>query len=85
MKKISQREAHRLRKKVATLVGQEEARRRVWGEEWFGGVNIATVTYDPAHAVLVAIQTARRLRHAVVVIGDDSGTLRFMALPLAKQ
>lgn len=82
---ISQREARRLRKRVTELERRELDRRRVWGQEWFGGVNIATIKYEDAdHKIPVSIRTARRLGHAVVVVGDDSGQLRFVALPHPK-
>lgn len=85
MKRISQREARRLRKRVAELEGHEEHRRRAWGQEWFGGVNIVSATYPNSYdQVPTAIRTARKLGHAVIVLGDDSGNLRFMALPLPK-
>lgn len=84
-KQISQREARRLRKRVAELEGQEERRRRTWGQEWFGGVHIVTVNYEDANGhTPTAVRTARKLGHAVIVLGDDTGTLRLMALPLAK-
>ena len=82
MAKISQREARRLQKRVSELMQQEADRRRAWAQEWFGGVNIATIKYDdPYHSVPVSVRTARKLGHAVVVVGDDGGNLRLMALP----
>jgi hypothetical protein len=82
LKRISQREARQLRKRVAALEVAEERRRRVWSQEWTGGVNIATAVEDVATAT--AVRTARKLGHAVVVLGDDGNTVRFMALPHPK-
>lgn len=79
--RISQREARRLRKRVAELEQQERARRNAWSGDWFCGVNIATVTPDPV--TLSALKTARLLKHAVVCITDMSDHVRFQALPLA--
>lgn len=85
MKRISQREARRLRKRVAELEDLENQRRRTWIQEWPGGVNIISATYaNGTEQVPVAIRTARKLGHAVVVLGDDTGNLRFVALPLAE-
>ncbi len=78
---ISQREAHRLRRRVHELELAELSRRKAWCQEWFGGTEIARETWDKNHEAPVAIRTARKLRHAVVAIGDDSGVVRFVALP----
>jgi len=84
MKKISQREAHRLWKRLAAYEQAEQIMRRSWSQEYFGGVNIATVAYLASDVVPVAVRTARKLGHAVVVVGDDGGNIRFMALPFPK-
>lgn len=79
MSKISQREARRLRKRVKELEEAEAKRQRRYAQDWPGGVNVATA--DLPTDAAVAIRTARRLRHAVVAIADDSGnSVRFMAL-----
>lgn len=85
MGRISQREARRLRKRVAALEDILSQQRRVWGQEWFGGVEIAQTTWAPTDAIPVAVKTARKLGHAVVVKGDDSGRVQFMALPLKEE
>ena len=82
--KISQREARRLRKRVVALVEAEQHRRRVWSQEWLRGAEIARVTWEPMEAIPVAVRTARQLAHAVVVVGDDTGLIRFVALPHPK-
>lgn len=78
---ISQREARRLRKQVAQLQTEIKNQRRTYGQE-FRGVNIATMTYsDRDHFFPAVVRTARRLGHVVVIVGDESGELRLMALP----
>ena len=80
--KISQREARRLSKRVNELETILERQRKTWSQDWFGGVEIARITYDDKwHAIPTSVRTARKLNHAVVVVGDDGGLLRFVALP----
>ena len=81
---ISQREARRLRKRVAELERAEEKRRAAWSQEYVGGTEIARDTWTADHVVPVAIRVARKLKHAVVCVGDDGNMVRFIALPLAK-
>jgi hypothetical protein len=81
MANISQREARRLRRRVEELESRERARRATWGQEWFGGVVVASCKWEPSDVVPVAIRTARLLTHAVVVKADDAGNVRFVALP----
>jgi hypothetical protein len=78
--RISQREAHRLRKRLADFEADERARLARWASTYPGGVQIAEVVYDQASSVPVAIRTARALRHAVIVL-ENGGTLRYLALP----
>jgi hypothetical protein len=59
---------------------QEETRRNAWSQEWPDGTDIGGPTgIDPV--AISAIRTARKLKHAVVVIEHDS-KLHFLALPL---
>ena len=81
-KRISQREAHSLRKRVEILERAIERQRASYSQEWFGGVNITSAELHQVDAA--AIRTARRLSHAVVVIGDESNTVKFMALPQSR-
>ena len=80
---ISQREARRLRKRVAALEAAENARRNLWVQEWPRGVEIVRAQFASDGQVTTAIRTARALRHAVVALADAEGMVRFMALPLA--
>lgn len=79
--KISQREARRLRRRVQQLETAEIKRRSAWSSEYPGGVNICNILYSQDDFHAVAIRTARKLGHAVVVV-ERSGELNFMALPL---
>lgn len=77
---ISQREARRLRKRVTALETVLKNQRRMWAQEYIGA-EIASAAWEPMAALPVAVRTARKLGHAVVVIGNETGTLRFVALP----
>lgn len=84
-KKISQRDARSLRKRVEQLERDENQRRLVWVTDYPYGVEVARMELSADHPVRTAIVTARKLGHAVVVgcAGGDT-TVRFLALPLAK-
>jgi hypothetical protein len=81
--KISQREARRLRKRVSELESVLANQRRLYAQEWTGGTEIGTATFTE-DIVTTAIRTARRLNHAVVVVGNETRTIRFIALPHPK-
>lgn len=81
MAPISQREARRLMKQVAELQRQIKNQRARWSQDYFGGVEIGRAQWEPNGAIPTAIRTARKLDHAVVAVGDDSGGVRFVALP----
>ena len=83
--RISQREARRNRKEVERLKGIIQAQRRTWSQEYTGGTHIGSVTWQPNEQMPVAIRTARKLGHAVVCVGSDSGEIRFVALPHPKE
>lgn len=76
---ISQREARRLKKRVAELESADEAARRSWITDWPGGAEIAREAYEPTHTIPAVIKTARLLGHAVVVV-PDGRELRFIAV-----
>jgi len=70
-KKISQREARQLRKRVAELERRDELNASAWAREYIGGVNVATVMVsDVSHAIC---RTARKLGHALVAVPSDNG------------
>lgn len=78
--KISQREARRLRKRLTELESAIQQQRRVWGQTYTGGTEIARHSF-PHDFVPEAVKVARKLGHAVVAVGDDTDTVRFVALP----
>lgn len=81
MKKISQREAHRLRARVEELELREHARRNVWSRKYPGGAHIGSLSLkNTGSDVDARIHVARLLKHAVVVV-DDGDDLCFYALP----
>lgn len=63
--KISQREANKLRKRVAVLEKILDDQKRSWSSEWPGGVNIDTLNVTDTEWYIVA--TARKLGHAVIL------------------
>lgn len=62
---ISQREARRLKKRVAELEQREADRNSRWASTYPGGVNIGTERFSEAN--YAAVCTARALGHAVVL------------------
>ncbi len=66
MKKISQAEARRLRKRVELLEREQESRENNWASDWPAGVRICSVTFTPE--VQAHVTTARALKHAVVIV-----------------
>ena len=76
---ISQRDAWRLKKRVAVLETAENQRRNDWTRDYPGGVHIASLNADPV--LLAQVNTARRLSHAVVATVANI-EIRFYALPL---
>lgn len=78
MAKISQREAHRMRKELRELHERDASRERSWSSDWPGGIHIATSR--PNADVLACIQTARKLGHFVIgVVSSDGVELRHYA------
>lgn len=81
MAKISQREARRLKRLVERLQDELRRQRYTWAEEFPGGTKIAQLVCQ-SQFVMGSISAARELHHAVVCTVDESGLLRFYALPL---
>ncbi len=79
---ISQREARRNWKLLRRLEEAVRAERRAYSQEYFGGVELMRCRFSGSEPLVV--RTARNLGHAVVVVGDDSDVLRFIALPHPK-
>ena len=81
MAPISQREARRLQKRVSQLEEAFYRQRQGWATDYFCASQIASAQWSPEQPVPMAVRTAHTLHHAVVVTVDDSGLVRFMALP----
>jgi len=80
-RKISQREARRLYKRVQELEQSNAARLHSWSREYPGGVNITSCAWDETDQIPVAIRTARMLGHAVVVTESRGRVLFYGVKP----
>jgi hypothetical protein len=77
-KKISQREAKALRKRVAELERHNEQNASAWAREYIGGVNINTIAVKDVEWHIIS--TARKLGHAVIVLPTDNFKLLVYAV-----
>ena len=84
-RKISQVEAWNLLNKVRRFEQQEEQRGYAWASEWPNGVHIGQIQLAPDSALVGSMRTARKLKHAIVVVAKESGLVEFIAMPLAGQ
>ena len=66
MKLISQREAHRLRKRVAELEARNTHNLNRWALDWCGGIHIDRIVVSNTEVNIA--RTARALSFAIVVI-----------------
>jgi hypothetical protein len=78
---ISQRQAREYRAKWMRLSKEIDDQRRSWVRDWPGSTTIHTLTVDSVTAAKV--ETARRLKHAVVVTSRGSD-LVFWATEIAR-
>lgn len=78
--KISQREARRLKKRVAELEDVERRRLNNWSREWPQGIHLCTLRLQPEHAAV--LRTALKLKHFVVVKFDGEVDAMFYASQL---
>ncbi len=84
-RQISQREALRLRRRVADFEELQRKQSAAWVREWPGGVVLEELGgkgYMITDVDLAIVETARKLGHAVVVT-ISSGSLYLSALPVA--
>ena len=81
MSTISQREAHKLSKRVRELEDILNRQRHGWATEWPDGVNIASMDASNVANLCAVINTARILKHAVICTVDGN-TVRFYGCPL---
>lgn len=76
-KKISQREARRLRKQVAELCTKIVTIQSTWRREYPNGSHVGSHTFVPNTPVVEAIRTCHKLGFAVVVTMHNSNELAF--------
>lgn len=84
-RKITQIEAWNLFHKVRHYEQQEEQRGNAWASEWPMGTHIGQAQFNADSALVGSIRTARKLKHAVVVVAKESGLIEFMAMPLVQR
>jgi len=81
---INQAEAKRLRRRVRELEDLEAQREHAWATDYPGGTHIGSADFTALPKEISAITTARKLKHAVVIV-PDGNTVRFYALRLARE
>lgn len=82
MAKISQLEARRLKKRVAELELTLNIMNNRWAAEWPSGCHIDTI--DVSSEEWSIVSTARKLKHACVVVPGDKPQLKIYGCPLPK-
>lgn len=82
MRKISQREARSLKKRVAELEAVLQRQRAAYATQWPGGTHVDTMTVKSEEFHIV--HTARKLGHAVVLVPSEYPKLHVYACPLPK-
>lgn len=83
MKKISQAEARRLRKRVNQLEAILRKQALPWSAEWPDGIHILIMDVDDQQ--FATIKTARKLNYAVLVNVDSGNVLTFHAQRLPER
>jgi hypothetical protein len=76
--KISQAEARRLRARVIELENRETIRRRRWGSEYPGGINVACLDLDLTTGA--ELRTCQLLDRPIVVRVNDANRCYFYAV-----
>jgi hypothetical protein len=76
--KISQAEARRLRARVIELENRESVRRRRWGSEYPGGINVACRDLDLTTGA--KLRTCQLLGLPIVVRVNDANRCYFYAV-----
>lgn len=71
-KRISQREARRLRKRVAVLEDLERRRYSAWAREYPSGTHVGSISWPGRNTTTEAVRVARLLGHAVIVTVDGT-------------
>lgn len=80
---ISQREAHRLVKRVQKLEDERDRQRRRWSSEYPGGTHLGYISHE-RDWFSGRLEAAQILKHAIVCRVDDSGKINFYACELPK-
>ena len=83
MAPISQREAHRLRRRVEALEEELRSQRNSFTLEWPSSVCIRRIDVSPEE--MAAIKTARLLEHAVVAVPQSGVEVALFANKLRKR
>ena len=82
--KISQREARRLKRRVALLEQERCDQRNRWcSGAWPGGVHLGWIKRD-VDWITGLLDAAQMLGHAIVVRQESNGRINFYALSLPK-
>lgn len=80
-KRISQREARDLRKRVLELEREKARRACAYASDYPGGVNIGSIAWADPTATVARLFTARQLGHGVIALpSPDFRTINFYAL-----
>jgi len=79
--KISQREAHKLRKRVVELENILSRQKNAWVSEWVPGwTHITTIELSEVDSA--KLKTARFLKHAVVIVPNSGNSGLLYAVKL---
>lgn len=78
--KISQREAHQLRRRVRELENELNLRTIQWTEEYPSWTCIGSEEMTPIMSAKIGV--ARRLKHAVLVVEKEDGIAKYFACEL---
>lgn len=79
-KKISQRQARHLEKKLGTLMEMERRRSLAWLDDYPGGVHLGSLSEAQVGWLAHVVHTSRRLGHPVVVTRNSKGELMFFGV-----
>lgn len=81
-KKISQRDAQRMRRRLRALDAMEYERRRHYVQSWPGGVPLGAIGVESSAEIEVRgeVRAARKLGHYVVATVNDDGSITLFAV-----
>jgi hypothetical protein len=82
-KTITQTEARRLQQRVRQLEDMLGKQRNAYVRDWPDGIHLGSIAMNERPRLLGGIETARKLKHAIVVTTDNL-SLNVYAVPLAK-